>query len=179
MPSEKILKEKEQAVAELTQKLKDSNVGVFVDYRGINVAQDTLLRRDLREAGVEYTVIKNSIMRFAVKDAGIEGLDDVLKGTTALAVSKGDKGDYTSAAKILTTFARRNDFFKIKAGFVDSGAIDETGVRNLASLPPKEMLVAQVLGVMNAPIRGLATVLNENISGLARTLNAIAEQKSA
>ena len=176
MPSEKILKEKEQAVADLTQKLKDSNVGVFVDYRGINVAQDTVLRRDLRQAGVDYTVIKNSIMRFAVKDAGIDGLEEVLKGTTALAVSK---GDYTSAAKILTTFARRNDFFKIKAGFVDSGAIDEAGVRNLASLPPKEVLVAQVLGVMNAPIRGLATVLNANISGLARVLNAIAEQKSA
>ena len=176
MASEKILEQKKQIVSDLSDKMKNSCAGVFVDYKGITVDQDTKLRKELREAGVSYGVIKNSILSFAVKDAGLDGLDDVLKGTTALAMCD---SDYVAAAKILCDFAKKNDFFKIKAGYIDSNVIDEAGVKSLANLPSKEVLVAQLLGVMNGPIRGLATVLNGNIKGLAVALNAIAEKKSA
>ena len=102
MPSEKILKEKEAFVASLREKMESSVAGVVVDYKGINVADDTKLRKELREAGVEYFVVKNTMLRLAVKETGLAGLADVLKGSTALAVSKEDP---TAAARILNKFA--------------------------------------------------------------------------
>ena len=176
MPSEKILLEKQQYVEELAQKLSGSIAGVLVRYEGITVAKDTKLRADLRNAGVEYTVEKNTLLHLAAEKANLSGLDDVFKGTTALAVSK---DDMVAAAKILSEFAAKEKKFEIKAGFVEGNVIDKNQVDALAKLPSKEVLVAQVLGMLNAPIRGLATVLNANIRGLAVALNAIAEKKSA
>lgn len=92
MPSEKILQQKQEAVAALTEKLKNAAAGVLVDYKGINVADDTKLRKELREAGVEYAVVKNTLLRFAAKEVGYDALDSVLEGTTALALSDGDPG---------------------------------------------------------------------------------------
>lgn len=177
MPSEKALKAKQQAVAELTEKLQNSVAGVVVDYKGINVADDTKLRKELREAGVEYTVIKNTLLRFAVKNAGFEELENVLEGTTALAISKDDP---VAAAKILAKYAEDSKGkFKIKAGYVDGKILDVDGVNALAKLPSREVLIAQVLAGFNAPISGFANVLNANLRGLVIALNAIAEKQSA
>ena len=176
MPSEKILEQKKQIVADLTEKLQNSCAGVVVSYKGITVEQDTKLRRELREAGVEYSVVKNTLLSRAAKNAGIEGLDPVLEGTTALAVSK---DDYAAAARVLCGFAEKNKFFKTKAGFIDGKLLDEAGVNDLAKLPTKEVLIAQVLGGFNAPITGFANVLNGTLKGLVVALNAIAEKQSA
>lgn len=178
MPNAKILSEKQAVVAELTEKLKNASAGVIVDYRGITVAEDTELRAKMREAGVDYFVMKNTLLRFAVKDAGLDDLTDVLKGTTSIALCQGDP---VAAAKVVSEFSKKlapQEKFTVKAGFVDGKVIDPAGVKALADLPSKEVLVATVLGTMIAPIRGLATVLDANISGLARVIQAIADQKA-
>jgi large subunit ribosomal protein L10 len=176
LPSEKILEQKKQIVAELTEKLKSACAGVIVDYKGINVADDTKLRKELREAGVDYFVVKNTLLSRAAKEAGLEGLDPVLEGTTALAVSK---EDHVAAARILCKFAETNKSIKTKAGFVEGKTIDVAEVENLAKLPSKEVLVAKALGGLNAPITGFVTVLNGTMKGLVVALNAIAEKQSA
>ena len=176
MPSEKILEQKKQIVAELTEKLKSACAGVIVDYKGINVADDTKLRKELREAGVDYFVVKNTLLSRAAKEAGLEGLDPVLEGTTALAVSK---EDHVAAARILCKFAETNKSINTKAGFVEGKTIDVAEVENLAKLPSKEVLVAKALGGLNAPITGFVTVLNGTMKGLVVALNAIAEKQSA
>lgn len=158
MPSEKTLKLKQQVVTELKEKLNGAVAGVLVDYKGITVEQDTKLRREMREANVEYTVIKNSLLRFAAKEVGYEGLCDVLEGTTALAVSNDDP---ISAAKILTKFAEASkNKFSIKAGFVDGEILSAAKVTELGNLPSKEQLLGQLLSVLNGNIRGLAVALN-------------------
>ena len=172
MPSEKVLEEKKQIVQELADKMQNAASGVFVDYKGITVAEDTKLRTDLRTAGVEYAVVKNTLARFAVNQIGYEGLTSVLEGTTALAISS----DLVAPAKILSEFAKKNKTFKIKAGFVEGRIIDENEVNNLAELPSKEVLIAKVLGGFNAPIAGFANVLNGTLRGLVIALNAIKEQ---
>ncbi|MBR6408524.1 MAG: 50S ribosomal protein L10 [Clostridia bacterium] len=179
MPSQSILEQKQKFVSELADKLKNSVAGVLVTYQGINVADDTKLRRDLREAGVEYSVVKNTLLKRALEQAGIEGLEDVLEGTTAIAFSA---DDHVASARIISKFIEDNKAlktYKIKAGFVEGKALDVAGVEALAKLPSKEALVAQVLGTMQAPISGFVRVLSANISGLAIVLNAIAEKKSA
>ncbi len=176
MPNERILSEKQAIVEDLADKLKNSCAGVFVDYSGINVVIDTQLRRDMRAAGVDYAVVKNTLTRFAANKVGFEALDPILNGPTALAVSKYDP---VAAAKLLCEYAgRKNSTMKIKAGFVDGKIITPNEVKALAELPSKEVLLAQVLGTMIAPITGFATVLNANIRGLAVALQAIADKKS-
>ena len=166
MPSEKILKEKEQYVAELTEKINSSVAGVLVDYKGINVADDTKLRRELREAGVEYSVVKNTMLRFAVKNVGFEELVPHLEGTTALAVSKEDP---IAAAKILNKYAEGSKGkFSIKAGFMEGKVLDQAGVEQIAKLPGKTELLCM-----------LCSALSGNIRGLAVALNAIVEKESA
>ncbi len=176
MPSEKILEQKKALVASLSDKLKNSCAGVIVNYKGINVSDDTKLRKELRESGVEYFVVKNTLLQRAAKEAGLDGLEPVLEGTTAIAISK---EDHVAAARILCKFADENDFFKAKAGFIDGKVISEAEVNNLAKLPTKEVLVAKALGGLNAPISGFVTVLNGTIRGLVVALNAIAEKQSA
>ena len=177
MPSEKVLGEKQQIVADLSAQMSSSMAGVIVDYKGITVEQDTKLRTELRNAGIRYSVEKNTLLRFAVKGTSLEDLTGVFEGTTALATSD---NDMVVAAKILSKYAADSKGkFSIKAGFVEGSVIDAAGVESLAKLPAKEVLIAQVLGGFNAPISGLANVLNGNIRGLAVALNAIAQQKSA
>ncbi len=164
MPSENVLNSKKQQVEELTQKLSSSCAGVVVDYKGITVADDTKLRKELREAGVDYAVVKNTLLRFAATGANLEGLSAVLDGTTAIAVSKSDP---VAAAKILTKFADDSKGkFTIKAGYVDGTVLDAKKTIELGKLPSKEQLLCQLLSVLNGNIRGLAVALN-----------AIAEQK--
>lgn len=174
MPNANVLKEKQAIVAELAEKMRNASAGVLVDYKGITVENDTKLRRELRQAGVEYAVVKNTLTRFAAREVGFDALDEHLNGTSALAISPSDP---VAAAKILCEYAKKNDKFKIKAGFVDGKLITAEEVKALAELPPKEVLIAKVLGGFNAPISGFVNVLNGNIRGLAVALNAIVEQK--
>ena len=174
MPSEKVLQDKQEFVAKLAEKLDGSVAGVVVNYQGITVADDTALRKKLREAGVDYAVVKNTMLRRAAEKVGLNGLDSVLEGATALAVSP---TDHVAAAKILCEYAEKSKNFEIKAGFVEGKAIDAKEVQ--AKMPPKEVLVAKVLGGLNAPISGFANVLSANLRGLVVALNAIAEKQSA
>lgn len=158
MPSEKILQKKQQQVVELTEKMKAAAAGVLVDYKGISVADDTKLRRELREAGVEYQVVKNTLLRFAVKEIGYEALDSVLEGSTAIALSAEDQ---TAAAKILTKYAESTKGkFTVKAGFVDGGVIDAAKVAELGKLPNREGLLSMLCSALQGNIRGLAVALN-------------------
>lgn len=178
MPNAKVLSEKQAIVASLTEKLQNSAAGVLVDYKGITVAEDTALRVEMRKNGVDYFVVKNTLARFAVKEAGLSDLVPVLEGTTSLAICEGDP---VAAAKVVAEFSKKmnGEKFTIKAGYVDGKVIDPNEVKALAELPSKEILVATVLGTMMAPVRGLATVLDANISGLARVVQAIADQKAS
>lgn len=171
---EQTLRAKSQNVEEIKEKLSRAQSIVVVDYRGLNVEQLTELRSKYRSAGVEYKVYKNTMMRFAFKDAGLEEFNQFLKGPSAIAIGYDDP---VQAAKITSEFAKTNDKLEIKAGIVDGKVIDVNGVNNLANLPSREVLVAQVLGGLNAPIQGFANVLQGTIRGLAIALNAIAEQK--
>lgn len=177
MPSEKTLSEKQKLVAELAEKLSGCVGGVLVEYKGINVAADTVMRRELREAGVEYSVVKNTMLNLAAQKAGLDQLSEVLSGTTALAVSKGDP---VICAKLLTKYAAQmqRTGFAVKAGFVEGRVIDAAGVEALAKLPAREVLIAKVLGGFNAPISGFVNVLNGNLRGLVVALSAIAEKKA-
>lgn len=157
MANEKVLQEKQAFVEELAQKLSSSAAGVVVEYKGISVEDDTVLRRKLRAAGVDYSVVKNTMLRRAAEKAGLEGLNDVLKGTTALAVSAEDP---VAAAKILCEQAKADENFKVKAGFLDGEVIDVARVGELAKLPNKEGLISMLLSVLNGPVRGLAVALN-------------------
>ena len=176
MASEKILQQKQEYVEQLAEKLGSSVAGVVVSYKGITVADDTMLRRKMREAGVEYSVVKNTMLSRAAGKVGLNELDSVLEGSTALALSA---GDHVAAAKILCEFAEKNKNFTVKAGFVEGKVIDAAQVEELAKMPPKEVLVAKVLGGLNAPISGFVGVLNANLRGLVVALNAIAEKQSA
>lgn len=176
MPNKQVLEEKKQIVTELADKMKNARSGVLVDYKGISVEADTKLRRELRAAEVDYAVVKNTLTRFAANEIGFTELDPVLHGTTALAVSMTDQ---VLPAKILSEYAKKSGGkFSIKAGFVDGKVISAADVESLATLPPREMLVARALAGLNSPITGFVTVLAANIRGLATVLNAIAEKKA-
>lgn len=176
MPSKSVLETKQALVAQLKDKVANSVSGVVVDYKGITAEADTKLRKELREAGVSYSVVKNTLLSRAAKEAGVDGLDPVLEGTTALAVSA---EDHVAAARILCKFAETHKFFKVKSGFVDGMVMSSAEVEELAKLPSKEVLVAKALGGLNAPISGFVTVLNGTLKGLVVALNAIAEKQSA
>ena len=149
MPSEKVLEQKKQIVAGLADTLKNAVAGVIVDYKGITVAEDTALRKELREAGVQYVVVKNRLLGLALKDAGLDGMDEFLNGTTAIATSA---EDHVASARILSKFADAHKTFAVKSGFLDGKAIDLATIQSLAKLPSREILLATVCNVFNAPI---------------------------
>lgn len=153
MPSTAVLERKKQMVADLSERIKNSCAGVVVDYKGINVEDDTKLRKELREAGVEYTVVKNSILGRAAQDAGLEGLDAVLEGTTAIATSA---DDYVASARILQKYADTHNNFSLKSGYLDGEVISLEKLIALAKLPSREVLLATVCNVFNAPIAAFA-----------------------
>lgn len=175
MPSEKILHLKQEVVQDLSEKIKSAKSIVLADYRGLTVEQDTELRSALRKAGVEYKVVKNTLTRFAMKKNGLDEIDSFLNGPTAMALSESDP---VAPAKVLAEYAKKYEKLELKAGVVEGKVIDVNGVKALAELPPREVLIAKVLGGFNAPITGLVNVLNGNIRGLVVALNAIAEQKA-
>ena len=159
MPNAKVLSEKQAIVAALTERIKNASAGVFVDYRGINVAQDTELRTELRKNDVEYSVIKNTLTRFALDDCGLKEIDPILNGTTSLATSTGDP---TAPFRIIGDYSKKlNDVFTIKAAFMDGKVLSESEIAEISALPSKEALYSQVFGTMLAPITSLAVVLNQ------------------
>ena len=157
MPNAKVLSEKQAIVASLTETLQSASSGVLVDYKGITVAEDTALRAELRENGVEYSVVKNTLLRRAADNVGLGELDEVLNGTTSIAISKDDP---IAPMRIVNKYAKQmGDRFNIKTGFMDGKVIPLEDIAALAELPSKDGLVAQLLGMMLAPITSLAIVL--------------------
>lgn len=156
MPSQSVLEAKQAIVAELAERLKNSVMGVVVNYKGINVEDDTKLRKELRENNVKYTVVKNTLLKRANEQVGLSDMDNVLEGTTALATSD---DDYAAAARILANFAKKHDFFEIKAGFMDGEVVELSVIDQLAKLPTRDVLLANVLGAFQAPISAFARVM--------------------
>ena len=156
MPSEKILEQKKKVVSELADTLSSSVAGVIVDYKGITVDEDTKLRKELREAGVKYAVVKNTILKLAAEKADLSDIDDVLEGTTPIATSA---EDHVAAARILSKFAENSKTFTIKKGFLDGKVIGVETVESLAKLPSKDVLLATVCNAFNAPIAAFARAM--------------------
>ena len=176
MPSVQVLEQKKQVVADLVERLNGSCAGVIVDYKGINVEDDTKLRKELREAGVNYTVVKNTLLKRAIAETELNGLDAVLEGTTAIATSA---DDYVAAARILSKFADTHKNFEIKNGFIDKEVIDVAKISGLAKLPSREILLANVLGAFQAPIsafaRAIQAIVDKDGEGEAAPAEAPAE----
>ena len=160
MPNAKVLESKKAIVDALTEKLQNSTSAVFVDYKGITVAQDTELRHKFREAGVEYTVVKNTLTRFAANKAGYNQFDELLNGTTSMACTTGDP---IAPARIVCEFAKKNKLktLAIKGGVVEGSVLSADQLNGFGELPSKNALVASVLGTFLAPISSLAFVLDQ------------------
>lgn len=163
MPSEKVLQQKQQIVADLSEKLKTAAAGVFVDYCGLTVEEDTELRNKLREAGIEYSVVKNTLTKRAANEAGYTDFDEILNGPTALALSF---DDVVAPARVLAEFAKTKDVFEIKAGFMEGRAMSLEEIDALSKIPSKDALYGMLAGS-----------LNSIIAGLARAVDAVREQK--
>ena len=158
MPNAKVLESKKAVVDALTSKVKEASSVVFVDYKGITVAQDTELRKQFREAGVEYSVVKNTLTNFAAKDAGYD-FAEILNGTTAMASTTGDP---IAPARIVCEFAKKNkNTLSIKGGVVEGSVLTADQLNGFGELPSKNALVASVLGTFLAPISSLAFVLDQ------------------
>ena len=156
MPSQKILETKQEAVRNLAEKMKNAASGVLVKYEGITVEDDTKLRAELRKAGVEYCVMKNTLTGRACDEVGYGAMKEHLNGMTAIAISAEDP---VAPAKILKEYAEKIETFELKAGFVDGEVLDVKGVEALASIPSREVLYAKLAGAMNSIIGGLAIAL--------------------
>ncbi|TDQ34698.1 50S ribosomal protein L10 [Aureibacillus halotolerans] len=159
----KVIEQKKQVVTDIADKLRDNKATVFVDYRGLNVSQVTELRKQLREAGVEFKVYKNTMTRRAVEQAEISGLDEELVGPTAVAFSA---EDVVAPAKVLNNFAKTNEALKIKIGLIEGNVTSADDLKALAELPSRDGLLSMLLSVLQAPMRNMALATK-----------AVAEQK--
>ena len=165
MASETILKQKEEEVKKLAEKMKNSSLILLADYRGINVADVTGLRKKLREANGSYNVIKNNITRRALAECNLEGLDEALVGPTAVITAE---ESYLDSLKAIYEYSKENDFYKIKAGVIDGKVVSSEELVTLAKLPSRETLIAQLAGALLG-----------NISKLAVALDQVAKQKES
>ena len=166
--------EKQAIVVELKQKFSAAKGAVLTDYKGLTVAQDTRLRRKMRDAGVEYRVIKNTMARLAADELGITGMSATLEGTTAIALSYTDP---VAPARVISEFVKEVKTYKVKGGILEGKFIDIDGVKTLANLPSRDVLLAMVCGTLQAPIAGFVRALQGNICNLVYALNAVREQK--
>ena len=173
---EATLKAKEAEVAEIQEKLQKSQSVMFLDYRGLTVSEVTELRNKMRAAGVEYKVIKNTMMLRAAQEAGVEGLDEILEGPTAVAFGYEDP---VAPAKILVDFIENAKKTQLKGGVLAGRAMSQAEIKDLASLPSKEQLLAKLMGSLNAPVTGLVMALSGIPRKLVYALNAIKEKKEA
>ena len=174
--NKQIIAVKAEAVEEIRKKLERAQSVVIYDYRGLTVDEVTTLRAECRKAGVEYRVLKNKLVKRAADLLGIEGADQYFAGPSAIVFGYDDP---VAPAKIISAAVTKLKKTEIKGGIVDNKAIDAAGVQALAELPPKEVLIAKMLGSMNAPITGFVGVLNGTLRKLVYALNAVKEQKEA
>ena len=174
MPNAKVLSEKQAIVEALAERIKNAGAGVFVDYKGITVAEDTALRTELRRDEVNYTVVKNTLTRKALDKLGMEGLDSILNGTTSLATAENDP---IAPFRILSDYSKKlGDRFNIKAAFMEGKILSESEIAEMAELPSKDALYAKVLGTMIAPITGLAVCLGQILEQKGGSLEAPAAE---
>ena len=162
MPSAQVLEQKKQIVIDMVEKLRNSQAGVFVNYCGLTVEEDTELRKKFREAGVEYKVIKNTLTSRAAKEVGFEALDPILNGPTALAVSADNP---VAPAKVIGEFSKKHEALQVKAGFMDGALISIEEIKKLADTPSREELLAKMMGSMKSPVSGLVRLLNTVVEG--------------
>ena len=156
MPSKSILEQKQAAVAELAELLRNSPAGVLVNYQGITVDADTKLRKALRESGVKYMVVKNSLTGRACDEVGLGDMKQYLSGMTAIAVSENDP---IAPAKVIKEYAEKIESFEILAGYLDGAVVTKDTVMSLADIPSKEVLIAKFLGSIKSPLYGFAYAL--------------------
>ena len=159
MPNAKVLSEKQAIVDALVERIKNAGAGIFVDYKGITVEEDTALRAELRKENISYTVVKNTLVRKALDKIGMSELDSILNGTTSLATTEDDP---IAPFRIVNDYSKKmNDRFNVKAAFMEGKLLNESEIVELAALPSKDALYARVLGTMLAPISSLAVCLGQ------------------
>ena len=161
--------QKKVIVAQIKEKFESAHSAVFVDYRGLTVAEVTELRNECRKAGVEYVVLKNTMIELAAKE-----LDSYLKGPTAVAFGHKDPA---SPAKILSDFIKKTKKMELKCAVIDKQTLDAAGAQALADLPPKEVLIAKMMGSLNAPITNFVGVLSATLRSLVYAIEAVRKQK--
>ena len=177
MPNAKVLSEKQAMVEALAERIQNASAGVFVDYKGITVSEDTALRTEMRKDNVNYTVVKNTLTRKALEKLGMTGLDDILNGTTSLATAENDP---IAPFRILSDYSKKlNDRFNIKAAFMEGKVLNEAEIAEMAALPSKDALYAKVLGTMIAPITGLAVCLGQILEQKGGSIEAPAAEAAA
>lgn len=174
-----VSEEKKQIVSQLKEEFTSAKGGVFTSYKGLTVAQDTQLRRTLREAGVTYHVVKNTLSAIAAKEVGLDALAEHFEGTTAFAFSREDA---VAPAKVISEFIKKNNLkdtevLVVKAGLVEGKVVNADEVKAIAALPSREVLLAKLLGTMQAPIANTVGVLQGVIRSAITALDAIREQK--
>lgn len=170
------IEEKQKIVAEIQKDLESAMLVIFTDFRGLNVDEVTELRNKLRIPGVEYKVLKNTMLRFALKQSGHEDTVAQITGPNAVLFSKDDP---VAPAKILFDFAKAHKNLEIKSGLLEGQLVMADKIKVLAELPPRDVLLAQVVGTMQAPITAFVRVLNANLTGLVRVLDQVREQKAS
>lgn len=170
--------EKQQTVAEIKERFQNAKSVVLLDYRGVNVAQITELRRQFRAAGVDYVVLKNTLVDRAANELGIKGLDKYLVGPSAFAFGMTDP---VAPAKIVTEFITKtkNEFIKPKAAYIDGTVVDASGIKALAELPPKEVLIARMMGSLNAPVTNFVGALSAILRSVVYAIDAVRKQKES
>lgn len=166
--------EKVAVVEDVKQRLAQSKAIVVTDYRGMTVAEMTDLRNKLRAEGVQYKIIKNRLAKIALRDSGMDTLDDLLKGTTAIAFGLKDP---IGPAKVLTAYAKENEKLKILGGLMDNNRLDLAAIGQLATMPSREVLLARLLGSITSPVQKLAFGLNQTVAKIVYALDAVARKK--
>ena len=166
--------DKQVIIAELKEKFENSKVAILADYRGLNVAEATRLRRRLRDAGCEFKVAKNTLVGLVVKSQGLDALEPYLEGPVGIAFGN----DPVAPAKVLSDFIREAKKMEIKAGVLDGNVIDAKSIKELADLPSRDVLLAKVLGGMQAPLYGFAGVLQGTLRSFVYALEAVRKQRA-
>lgn len=166
--------EKQKTIEEIRDKLNSASIAILTEFQGINVADVTELRKNLRNAGIDYKVYKNTLIRLAAEQIGITGIEKYLVGTTALAVSQ--KDDLVAPAKLLKDFSAKHQHLKLKAGVLSNKAISTDDINTLINLPPKEFIISMLLGGMQAPISKFLGVLQAPMRDFVTVLKAIADK---
>ncbi|MDO5444075.1 MAG: 50S ribosomal protein L10 [Eubacteriales bacterium] len=177
MPNAKVLSEKQAIVEALVERIKGASSGILVDYKGITVAEDTALRTEMRKDGVNYSVIKNTLVKRALNELNLSELDSVLEGTTSLATSDGDA---IAPFRIIADYSKKlGDRFNVKAAFLEGKVIDEKEIAELSALESVDALYSKVLGTMIAPITGLAVCLGQILEQKGGSLESAPAEEAA